>query len=197
PAGLSASGLPVTVFQPELAISYESGPWLFTAYSYAEISTENTQTHYQSAPIFHEDLSLLYTAGKWSFGPVVDFFTQVGNDSSSSFYANTALNQNCIGAIGFQCVNTSTYYQWSAGGLVQYNFGPVTVQFWATDVFAAGASGASPVCNTALPAGGVCTTGTHDPGQTASYYELWFQASWALYTPEEPAAPVKRPLIYK
>jgi hypothetical protein len=196
PAGLNNVGLPFWTIQPELVLSWEPSNWLwganwnFTAYTYWEIATQNSVTNYQSAPLFHADFTATATWGKWTIGPVATYWTQVGHDSSSAFYANTANGtcgiSNALGQpTGFQCLGSQSLWQWQVGGLLQYNFGPVTLQFWATDIVATHAS------NQSLTAAGL------DPSNANTGYTLWFQASYALWTPpEQPAAP-KTPLIYK
>jgi hypothetical protein len=192
PNGFGNVALPFWTFQPELVLSWEPSNWLFgaswnfTAYTYWEISTENRVTNYQSAPLFHSDFTATATWGKWTVGPVATYWTQVGHDSSSSYYAvGIGPGGTCAGPIGFECVGSQNLWQWQVGGLLQYNFGPVTLQFWATDIVAAHAS------NQSLTVAGL------DPSATNSGYTLWFQASFALWTPpEQPAAP-KAPLVYK
>jgi hypothetical protein len=184
PAGLNTGALPLWTIQPEFVLSWEPDTWNLTAYTYWEIPTENSVTHYQSAPLFHADFTATKTFGKWTVGPVADFFTQVGHDTSSPFYANTVVNQNCIGPVGFECLGAQNLTRWALGGLLQYNFGPVTLQFWATDTVYSHASGSS------LTAAGDPSTGVNG----ATY---WFQASYALWTPPEAAPAPKSPLIYK
>ena len=194
PAGLNNQGLPFWTIQPEFVLSWEpsnlwGANWNFTAYTYWEIPTENTVTNYQSAPVFHVDGTATATWGKWTIGPVVSYFTQVGHDSSSSFYANTTVNGTCVGPIGFECLGTSTFSQTAVGGLLQYNFGPVTLQFWGDVIVESQTSGSSLVA----------TPIVHDPSSNAGVggYTLWFQASYALWTPPEQAPAPKAPLIYK
>jgi len=197
--GLNNVGLPFFTIQPEWVLSWEptfwGATWNFTAYTYWEISTENRVTNYQNAPIFHADFTATGTWGKWTIGPVATYFTQVGHDSSSPFYAVGIGTKpaECIGPIGFECLDgPQNFWQVSVGGLLQYNFGPVTLQFWATDIVASHDSGQSIVNNTFGFPGVI-----HDPAATNSGYTVWFQASYALWTP--PAAPEapKAPLIYK
>ena len=109
------------------------------------------------------------------------------HDSSSAFYANQIVNQNCVGPVGFECLGNSNFSRWYLGGLIQYNFGPVTLQFWATDIVYSQISGASPVIGPPI----------HDPSTDQNGYTLWFQASYALWTPPEAPPAEKHPLIYK
>ena len=195
PAGLNNQGLPFWTIQPELVLSWEpsnlwGANWNFTAYTYWEIATENQVTNYQSAPIFHVDFTATGTWGKWTVGPVVSYFTQVGHDSSSPYYAvGVGPGGTCAGPIGFECLGTSTFSQTAVGGLLQYNFGPVTLQFWGDVIVDSQTSGSSLVSTPVL----------HDPSKDAGVggYTLWFQASYALWTPPEAPAPAKAPLIYK
>jgi len=187
PAGLNNVGLPFWTIQPEFAISWEPESWNFTAYTYWEIDTQNSVTRYQNAPLFHADFTATKTIGGWTFGPVADYWTTVGNDSSSNFYAvGISPYAFCAGPVGFQCLFAQNQSRFSVGGLLQYNFGPVTVQFWATDIVYSHAS------NGSLNANGIDTTAVQSNG-----YTLWVQASWALWTPPAAPAPAKQPLIYK
>ena len=99
---------------------------------------------------------------------MADFFTQVGHDTSSPFYANTVVNGTCIGPVGFECLGPQNLSRSAIGGLLQYNFGPVTLQFWATDIVYSHATGSSLI----LP--GV------DPSVGSNGPTYWFQASYAL-----------------
>jgi hypothetical protein len=189
PAGLNNTGLPFWTIQPEFVLSWEGDAWNLTAYTFWEIDTQNQVTGYQNAPIFHADFTATKTFGKWTVGPVADFFTQVGHDTSSSFYANGLVNSagqliTCTAPIGFQCLGAQNFTQWAIGGLIQYNFGPVTAQLWATDIVYSKKDGATLV-------NGV------DPTVTNTGYTVWFQISYALWTPPAEEAPAKRPLIYK
>jgi hypothetical protein len=192
PSGLSNVALPLWTIQPELVLSWEPANWLwganwnFTAYTYWEIATQNTFTGYQSAPLFHSDFTAIATWGKWTVGPVATYWTQVGHDTSSPYYAaGIGPGGTRAGPIGFECLGAPNLWQWTVGGLLQYNFGPVSLQFWATDIVAAHAS------NQSLTVAGL------DPAATNSGYTVWLQASYALWTPpKQPAAP-KTPVVYK
>jgi hypothetical protein len=192
PAGLNNVGLPYWTIQPEFVLSWEpqnwlwGGNWNFTAYTYWEIDTQNQVTNYQNAPLFHADFTATGTWGKWTIGPVADFWTTVGHDTSSPFYAVGGPNAFCAGPTGFQCLFAQDQSRWSVGGLIQYNFGPVTVQAWATDIVYSHAS------NGSLNAAGIDTQSVQSNG-----YTVWVQASWALWTPPEQAPAPKSPLIYK
>ena len=126
----------------------------------------------------------------WGIGPVVSYFTQVAHDSSSPYYAvGIGPGGACAGPIGFECLGTSTFSQTAVGGLLQYNFGPVTLQFWGDVIVDSQTSGSSLVSAPVL----------HDPSKDNGVggYTLWFQASYALWTPPEAPPEPKRPLIYK
>jgi hypothetical protein len=198
PLGLSNVGLPLWTIQPELVLSWEptfwDAHWNFTAYTYWELSTENQVTHYQNAPIFHADFTATATYGKWTIGPVADYLTQVGHDTSSAFYANTAVNGSCLGPIGFQCLFAQDISAWLVGGLLQYNFGPVSLQFWATDiVYSKSQGGSRTIFGDAL----ATTAPPSITGVAPSGYILWFQASYALWLPPKPEPAPKAPLMYK
>jgi hypothetical protein len=95
----------------------------------------------------------------------------------------TVANPTC--AIGFECLGAQNVSRWALGGLLQYNFGPVTLQFWATDTVYSHASGSS------------LNTAGLDPSAGVNGPTFWFQASYALWTPPEAAPAPKSPLIYK
>jgi hypothetical protein len=76
-----------------------------------------------SGNLFYGDLHFLWKFGKWSIGPVGAFEVQTTADSGCSAAA-TALgvcNRLASGGIG---------------GLVGYDFGPVDLQIWVTDIVA-------------------------------------------------------------
>jgi hypothetical protein len=112
-------------FQPGLGISYLSANWNLSAnlaYSIftAASGTNSAITGYTAGNLFEGDTHALYKIGKWEIGPVADFDVQTTADSV------------CTTAYG--CKQTAVYL----GGLVGYDFGPVSLQVWAIDpVYAA------------------------------------------------------------
>ena len=111
----------------------------------------------------------------------------MGHDTSSAFYANTAVNGTCLGPIGFQCLFAQDISSWLVGGLLQYNFGPVSLQFWATDIVYSKSQGGSPTV----------LFGNLGQSVAPSGYILWFQASYALWVPPEREPAPKAAMIYK
>lgn len=179
PFGTGGNGSPWWTFQPELVLSYLGGGWNFTAFMTVEINTQNYISQYQTGDVFHADLTAVKTIGKWTFGPVATFVDQFTSDSCNfgclTNYRVLAGNLNPIGV--------TQYNQWAVGGLVAYDFGPVTWTVWATQALTPGVT----VINQAPPGTNTLISGT----------TVMSQLSFALWNPEQPAAPVKRPLIYK
>jgi hypothetical protein len=194
--GYNDPAYPFWTLQPEFVLSWEHGPWAITAFTYWEIDTKNTHTQYQNAPVFHVDGTIAYTIGKWTFGPVIDYVNAgiTGSDTSSAFYSAANAAVSGVNCGSFECVFPN-FELLFVGGLLQYNFGPVTVQAWATSVVYASVTGGTPEVGSACPGGhGTCPL----LNVTTSGEQVWFQVSYALWTPpEQPAAPARQPLIYK
>jgi len=129
PTGNSGPGSPFWTFQPEVIVSYLKDGWNLSAAIYEEFNTANSITGYRTGDILHADLTATKTFGKWTVGPIAYYEGQVSNDRSSAFY-NYALG-------------TQRFTLLAAGGLVAYDFGPVSVAVWATEEFLAKASGAT------------------------------------------------------
>jgi hypothetical protein len=174
PAGLNDVAQPWTTFQPELVLSYLKDGWNLTAFLYVELHTENTKTHYQSGDIFHADITATKTIGKWTFGPVAYYWSQISNDDCSDATCIAFYGPN--GTAGFY--NSTSV--WAVGALVGYNFGPVSISVWGSDEVSA-------------------HVGAPDPfsGSTTQGWTVFMNINFALWTPEAPEPVVKRPLIYK
>jgi hypothetical protein len=171
--GLGNEGRSAWTFQPELILSYLGNGWNLSTAMYYEINTADTRTNYTTGDIFHADFTATYTIGKWTFGPVGYFAGQVTNDKCpvgicTAFYPT--------GATGFQ-----RYSLAAVGAILQYDFGPVTINVWGTQEVYAHASGA-------INAAGLDTS-TITRGST-----IWTNISFALWNPPAPAAP---PMFHK
>ena len=108
--------------------------------------------------ILYGDITVLYKFGKWSIGPVGYFEVQTTND-------------NVTGPTGAATCATfcGNYSNVAVGGLVGYDFGPVDIQVWVTDVVEAQ--------NTPAGVGAVF---------------VWSRLGFKLWSPEAP-----KPLVAK
>lgn len=121
---------------PGWAISYLDASWLLSANFRYDINTASAG-HNLGAPFLPAgaangfisgnelfgDLTALYKVGKWQIGPVAYFEAQATADRPGGGIA-------CTPAIcGYQT-------QIAVGGLIGYDFGPVSVQAWADDTVA-------------------------------------------------------------
>jgi hypothetical protein len=184
PAGISGIGSPWWTFQPALTLSYLKNGWNLTAYLYAEFYTQNPDSGYTTGDVFHADLTATYTIGKWTFGPVASYVAQVSGDSCNG-------NALCVAEISGPHVDN--YGVWQVGGLLGYNFGPVTITAWDTYVVSARNNlVGGPNGTTAIAYAPGVNGAFVQPGNTA-----FIQASFALWTPPEESTAPKRPLIYK
>jgi hypothetical protein len=170
PNGLGSIGNPWWTFQPEFVISYLKNGWNFTANLFEELNTKNTITGYQTGDILHAEFTATKTIDKWTVGPVAYYVGQVTKDTSSPFYRGA--------------INSNSYDIWAVGGLIGYNFGPVTLNVWALDQVSARASG-----GTAGPPG-------LDTASISKSFIVYTQLSFRLWGPEESAAP-RLPLFHK
>ena len=169
PAGLDSPGTPWWTFQPSLMFSYMKDGWNLTANLYDEINTENSITKYRSGDVFHAEFTATKTIGNWTFGPVGYYVGQVTNDRSSAYWDNLLGVKNAI--------NTNRYNVWAAGALVGYDWGPASVNVWATREFSANASGG----NAGLPGLDSATVGKG--------FTVFAQLNYRIWAPEAPAVP--------
>ncbi|OKO74267.1 hypothetical protein AC630_27025 [Bradyrhizobium sp. AS23.2] len=116
--GLGNVGAPWWTFQPNFVVSYFRDGWNLTANVFEEINTASTVTGYTSGNVLHAEFTTTKTIGNWTFGPVGYYVGQVSGDKSSAFYAGA--------------VNVNRYDIWGVGALVGYNFGPASLNVWAT-----------------------------------------------------------------
>jgi hypothetical protein len=167
--GLGNVANPYTTFQPELILSYLKDGWNLTAASYIEINTANTVTHYTTGDLFHTDFTFTKTIGKWTFGPVAYYVGQVTDDSCPA---------SCTILGGSTLAHVQSYSIWAVGGLIGYDFGPVSVSLWATNEVSAKASNAA-----------ATAIGAADPSVVAQGTTVFGTISYRLWAPEAPAQP--------
>jgi hypothetical protein len=168
PFGLNNVGNPWWTFQPELIISYLKDGWNLSAALYEEFNTKNSVDGYTTGDIFHADFTITKTIGKWTFGPVAYYAGQVSNDSCPALTCTVP---------GGTAGNAQRYNLFAVGGLVEYNFGPASLQVWATQEVLANAK------NAAVPAAADVSTITQ--GAT-----VFATLSYRLWAPEAPATPM-------
>ena len=143
PFGLNNVGNPWWTFQPELIISYLKDGWNLTAALQEEFNTKNTVDGYTTGDIFHADFTATKTIGKWTFGPVAYYVGQVSNDKCPALTCTVP-----TGTAG----NAQMFNLFAVGGLVEYNFGPASLQVWATQEVIGNAK------NSAVPAAADAST---------------------------------------
>jgi hypothetical protein len=131
PDGTRQKGTPnpdYWTFEPSLAFSYLDSNWVLSANFFYDINTQSQGVCCLAAPItsgnaLFGDFTVLYKFGKWTVGPVGYFEEQTTPDIGG-----------CTPAPG---VNLCGHVQQAAaGGLIGYDFGPVTAQVWMTDTLA-------------------------------------------------------------
>ncbi len=165
---LGNMGLPFWTIQPELIFSYLKDGWNLSAAFYDEIHTANSMTGYRSGDVFHADFTATKRIGKWTLGPVAYYAGQITDDKSSAYYNNLIQN--------------GRYNVWAAGGLVGYDFGPVSVSLWGAQEVYAKASGAY--------------VGPIDTAATTKGFTLFGQINYRIWGPDEDA-PSKPPMFRK
>ncbi len=119
PAGTGSIGANWWTFQPGTVLTYRNEGWEFTLKDALEINSKNRDTDYKSGDVLHLSFLATKTIGNWTVGPVVTYIGQVSNDSSSAYYHGA--------------VAANRYNDLALGGLVGYNFGPATANFWFTN----------------------------------------------------------------
>jgi len=169
PTGLANVGNPWWTFQPELILSYLKDGWNISAFLYAEYMTENFKDHYQNGDIYHVDFNVLKTIGKWTFGPVGYYVTQINSDSPSAITP----------------VNGGRQDRFAIGGLIGYDFGAASVSVWGTQEVWEHTRGGTPTI-----------FGT-DTAHGTEGFTIFGTLSYRLWAPEEPAPMPKHPLVYK
>jgi hypothetical protein len=184
--GLGNVGAPFWTFQPEILVSYLANGWNLTAAVYEEFNTKNSVDGYTTGNILHADFTATHSFGKWTIGPVASYTGQVTNDScgsgctvSSPFpgFLAPAFGGSIPGTAG----QAQKYSIWSVGGLVEYNFGPASLQVWAT----------FPVSSTSSNAATAAALGSSgDVSAVANGTTVFATLAYRLWAPEAPVAPV-------
>lgn len=145
-------------FEPTFAVAYLSKSWILAANFFYDINTKSAGTccaannTITSGNAIYGDFTALYQWGKWQFGPVGYFEAQTTADSGAGCPA--------------LCGNYSTI---GIGGLVGYDFGPVSLQLWVT--------GQVEGANTPAGVGAI---------------DVWSRFSFRIWAPEAP-----KPLVAK
>jgi hypothetical protein len=175
--GFANFGNKYWTFQPEVILSYLGGGYNLSAAIYEEFNTANQQDNYTQGDVFHADFTATKTFGKWTVGPVAYYVAQVTNDKCP---IGICTQLHPFGVAG----NTQRFQIFAVGGLIEYNFGPASLSFWATQEVLAKASGGI------LPA----ALGGADVSNITRGSTLFATLSYRLWAPEEPA---KAPMLHK
>ncbi len=119
--------------EPTFAVSYLGNNWVLSGNFFYDFNTRSTGpccllgaptvNSYNNGDTFYGDLTALYKFGKWSIGPVGYFEVQTTNDSIGG-----------PGGAALCATFCGDYSNVAIGGLVGYDFGPVDLQVWVTDV---------------------------------------------------------------
>lgn len=167
--GLGNVGNPYYTFQPEIILSYLANGWNLSAAIYDEINTANSVMHYTSGDILHADFTATKAFGKWTIGPVADYYGQVTDDSCP--ISCMATGESTLG-------HSNRFEVWAVGGLVGYDFGPAAVSVWATKDISAKASNVAAVA-----------AGSADPSTVTQGTTVFATLSYRLWAPDEPVKP--------
>lgn len=166
--GLGNIGAPWWTFQPNLVISYVKDGWNLTANVFHEINTANSVTGYRSGDVLHAEFTATRTMGNWTIGPVAYYAGQVTNDRSSAFYGGA--------------INANRYDIWAAGAMVGYNFGPASLNVWATQEISANARGGTPRFGA-------------DSAAISRGFSVFASLSYRLWAPDAPGTAPSRPVF--
>ena len=131
PLGNSNTGADYFTFQPNLAFTYLTGTWSFTAYSYYEHNTRNARSGYRTGDILHVDLTAMGQFGNWTLGPVAYYVRQATSDRSSATM-DAALTA-ALSGLEITGFNAGKFESFAVGGLVSYNFGKLFLTVIATN----------------------------------------------------------------
>ena len=88
-------------------------------------------TGYTSGQQAYLDLAATHIFGKWEIGPVASLKWQTTDDTPGGGFTCAQVAQ--VAAVLGQPLGCGRATNYSVGGLVGYNFGPVNLQVWATD----------------------------------------------------------------
>jgi hypothetical protein len=130
PLGNSNTGADYFTVQPNLAFTYLTGNWSFTAYSYYEHNTRNARSGYRTGDIVHVDLTAMGQFGNWTVGPVAYYVRQTTSDRPSAT-TDAALTAALLG-LPINGFNAGKFESFAVGGLVSYNFGKLFLTVIAT-----------------------------------------------------------------
>lgn len=92
--------------EPNFALTYFHSGWAFTAHTVFDINGVNQQTHYRNGTTMDVDYTAFKAIGRWSFGPVGYYLTQITRDS------------------GPAKLDGGSPQEWALGLGAAYNFGP-------------------------------------------------------------------------
>jgi hypothetical protein len=120
--------------EPTFAVSYIANGWVLSGNFFYDFNSNSTGPccllganpagdTWHHGDILYGDLTALYKLGKWSIGPVGYFEVQTTHDSVSG-----------PGGAAVCATFCGNYSNVAVGGLVGYDFGPVDIQVWVTDV---------------------------------------------------------------
>src|SRR5664280_1174733 len=132
-------------YEPRAALAYIDKDWHLTAnfkYDINAASKGHTGTYamlpyapyaaigngYTSGQQAYLDLAATHIFGKWEIGPVASLKWQTTDDTPGGGFTCAQVAAFLGPTLG--CGRATNY---SLGGLVGYNFGPVDLQVWATD----------------------------------------------------------------
>jgi hypothetical protein len=157
--------------EPTFAVSYLANNWVLSANFFYDFNTSSkgpccliggslasAGNTYNNGDTLYGDLTALYKFGKWEIGPVAFFEVQTSSDSIGG-----------PGAAALCATFCGNYSNVGVGGLIGYDFGPVDIQVWITDIVEA----------------------ANTPAGTGSLW-VWSRLGFKLWSPEAP-----RPLVAK
>lgn len=104
-------------FEPNVAISYLKNGWDLTGNTVFDFSTKNNTTDYQSGDVFYLDWTVAHQFDQWTIGAIGNYTQQFSDDTQ---FGKVVQN---TGGDGFG----NRYMLVSAGPMVAYNFGKVTL----------------------------------------------------------------------
>ena len=151
--GLGNAGVPFTTIFPRLTTTYQKNGITFNNNIGAEFNTENPITGYTTGVILRDEATLTATFGRLTIGPAIAYIGQVTDDKSSFYYK--------------YAINTNRYNQLAAGGIIGYDFGPVSLAVYGINEVFANASGGTPR-----------VLGGPDTATTTGGLSVFFQASF-------------------
>jgi len=132
-----------------------------------EMDTSGIQRGHAS----HEpSLDRQYPMGADCGGRVACYAGQISDDRSSAFYGGA--------------INVNRYNIWAAGGLVGYNFGPVSLNVWGLQELSSNASG------------GTAGAPGFDSAAITKGFSIFAQLNYRIWAPDAPASPTV-PRIHK